>query len=459
MRVYAPLLRSMLLLCLLPPVALTARASETPAEHAANVYAQHELDAAPLHGNIPDYSLPADKLAKSQALSAVEVPLHFIGVFWGIASLALVLWLGVAAWIRDRAVATGASLQQRGKPVRAFWRECFVFTILLNIVSLLLELPLSLYGHHLSLQYGLSVQGWLSWLGDQGKTFLLGLLGGVLIYALLMFIIRKLPRTWWLVFWAALAPIIIFMIYVAPLVIDPLFNKFEPLAQSQPALVVQLGKVVEKGHMDIPPERMFLMKASAKTTQLNAYVTGFGGSKRVVVWDTTLAKMTPDEVLMVFGHESGHYVLGHVTRGITLIFFGLLVLLFLGYTFIGWTLHRFGKAWRISDQADWGALIVLMFAFSIFTAVIEPVVEGMTRVQEHTADVYGEEAIHGLVADPQAATKGAFDVLGENSLADPNPSQWFEFWTYSHPSIGRRAAFGKSYDPWAPGMEPKYLKK
>ncbi|HEY1744182.1 MAG TPA: M48 family metalloprotease, partial [Granulicella sp.] len=111
------------------------------------------------------------------------------------------------------------------------------------------------------------------------------------------------------------------------------------------------------------------------------------------------------------------------------------------------------------SQTDWGALIVLLFVFTIFNAISEPLTEGLTRMQEHAADVYGQEAIHGLVADPQAAAKGSFDVLGESYLEDPNPSPFVEFWTYSHPALGRRAAFAKAYDPWAPGMEPKYFKK
>ena len=94
--------------------------------------------------------------------------------------------------------------------------------------------------------------------------------------------------------------------------IDPLFNKFEPLQKTNPELVARLEQVVEKGHMNIPPERMYLMKASEKVSTMNAYVTGFGNSKRVVVWDTSLQKGTPDEVLFIFGHESGHYVLNHI---------------------------------------------------------------------------------------------------------------------------------------------------
>jgi Zn-dependent protease with chaperone function len=441
------------------PWALTGCARETTAEHIANVYAAQEMAGAPLHGNLPDYSLPPEKLVKAQHLAKVETTLHFLGVLWGIAQIALVLWLGIAAWIRDRAVGTGAGLRARGKRFPAFWRECFVFVLLTELVFALANLPLGIYGHRLSLAYGLSVQSWGSWFGDWAKNFAVNFGAYVLVTALLVFIIRCLPRTWWVVFWAALAPIMIFAIYIAPLVIDPIFNKFEPLQTTEPALVSRLQEVVARGHMDIPPERMFLMRASAKTTQLNAYVTGFGNSKRLVLWDTTLAKMTPDEVLLVFGHESGHYVLGHITRGITLIFLGLGVLLWLAFWFVRWSLRRFGVRWGIPGQSDWGVLVVLFLAFSLFGAVTEPVIEGLTRQQEHAADVYGQEAVHGIVADPQQAAKGAFDVLGVNSLVDPNPSPLIEFWTFSHPAIGRRAAFGKDYDPWAAGMEPKYFRK
>ena len=102
---------------------------------------------------------------------------------------------------------------------------------------------------------------------------------------------------------------------------------------------------------------------------------------------------------------------------------------------------------------------MLLLAFSLFGLVSEPIQNTFSRHDEHAADVYGQEAIHGLVADPQAAAQGAFDVLGTTSFADPNPSPFYEFWTGSHPAIGRRAAFAKAYDPWAPGMEPKYFKK
>jgi Zn-dependent protease with chaperone function len=271
-------------------------------------------------------------------------------------------------------------------------------------------------------------------------------------------VIRKLPRSWWLLFWVFTIPISIFGLFVMPY-IEPIFDHYEPLAKTNPALVAKLEQVVQKGHMDIPPDRMFLMKASEKTTTLNADVEGFGHSKRVVVWDTSIAKASPDEILFIFGHESGHYVLGHIARGLILSFVGSFILLWLGFHFVRWAIARFGPRWRIPSQEDWGALAVLLLAFSLFSIFLEPVTSLIGRGQEHAADVYGQEAIHGIVPDPQAAAKGAFDVLGETGLSDPNPSRFIEFWTYGHPAVGRRAAFAKAYDPWAEGMEPKYFKK
>jgi Zn-dependent protease with chaperone function len=435
------------LLCLLFPL-ISGCASETPAEHAANLYAQQELDAAPRHGNVPDYSLSPSDLAKSQHLNAIHVTLHFIDAAWGILSLILLLSLGIVARIRNTSTSFSSNR----------WVQGYTFLLLFTLIDLVLTLPLSLYSEHLSRVYGLSVQSWASWAGDQAKSFALTWIIGGLLLMLLFWVIRKFPRSWWLAFWAFTIPITLFGIFAAPY-IEPLFNHYEPLQKTNPALVAQLERVVEKGHMNIPPERMYLMQASAKTTELNADVEGFGHSKRVVVWDTTIAKMSPDEILLVFGHESGHYVLGHIVQGVFFSFFITLVTLYLGFRFVQWAIARFGPRWGVASQTDWAALAVLLLAFSLFSLLLEPITNGFSRHDEHAADVYGQEAIHGLVPDPQTSAKGAFDVLGQTSFADPNPSPFYEFWTYSHPAIGRRAAFAHAYNPWLPNLTPKYFPK
>ncbi len=423
-----------------------ADARETAAEHKAAVYAAQQIAAAPLHGNLPDYSLPPAQLAKAQHLATVHTTMHFADEIWSLIQLLLLLFLGGIAWMRDRALTLS----------RNRWLQGYTFLFLFLFAGSLLNLPIDLYGHSTSLRYGLSVQRWGSWFGDLAKSFLLEWLIGGLLLMLLFWIIRKLPNHWWLVFWGCTLPLILFGLFIGPYV-EPLFFHYEPLAKSQPALVQRLEQVARRGGMDIPPNRMFLMQASAKLTTLNADVEGFGSSKRVVVWDTSVQKFTPDEILFVFGHESGHYVLGHIVRGLLLGFIGNFALLFIGFLFVRAALSRFGNRWRIPGQDDWGAFAVLVLAFALFSSLLEPMTATISRSQEHAADIYGQEAVHGIVGDPQTTARRAFDVLGSTSLADPNPSRFLEFWTFDHPAIGRRAAFGQAYDPWAPGYVPKYF--
>src|SRR6516165_10328383 len=135
-----------------------------------------------------------------------------------------------------------------------------------------------------------------------------------ILQALVYGVIRKSPRRWWFYFWLVSLPILLLVLFLQPLIIDPLFNKFEPLQQKDPALTASLEKLAQRAGQNIPPERMFWMNASEKTTAVDAYVTGFGASKRIVVLDTTIAKATTPEIVYVAGHEMGHYVLQHIPK-------------------------------------------------------------------------------------------------------------------------------------------------
>jgi STE24 endopeptidase len=431
----------LLLLALLPLVPAAVHAETTPTEAAAIAAAQNDHSA---------YTLPPDKLAKAEALYRVQVALGFGGTLWGIVVLVLILQLGVAARMRN--VAVNLSKNR--------WAQGFTFFFLFLLLTTLLSLPLDIYGQHVRNAYGLSVQGWGSWFGDQGKSFALVFVFGGLGIMLLFFLIRKFPRRWWLWLWFPTMAFALLAVFASPYVIDPLFNKFEPLSKTNPALVAQLEKVVARGKgIDIPPDRMFLMKASDKVTTLNAYVTGFGASKRVVVWDTSIAKGTPDEILFIFGHEMGHYVLGHIPREIAFAFAFILVSFFIGFHLFQFLLQRFGKHWGIAAQDDWAAFVLFVLVLSVISFFGEPIQSTYSRSLEHAADVYGEEVINGIVADPQASGQAAFQLLGEDSFDDPNPSPLVEFWTGSHPPIWFRAAFARHYDPWAPDAQPKYFPK
>ena len=120
-------------------------------------------------------------------------------------------------------------------------------------------------------------------------------------------------------------------------------------------------------------------------------------------------------------------------------------------------LGRYGAAWRIPSQQDWGALVILLLVLYSLSIMTEPIANGFSRLIEHNADVYGQEAVHGIVADPQAVGRQAFQVLGEESLDDPTPHPVFDLWFGTHPPLWFRAAFAEAYDPWAPGEHPKYF--
>jgi Zn-dependent protease with chaperone function len=151
------------------------------------------------------------------------------------------------------------------------------------------------------------------------------------------------------------------LLFIAPVVIDPLFNKFDPLEVTRPGLVDEIEKVVTHAGLDIPRERMFEMKASEKVNAINAYVTGFGASKRVVVWDTTIAKTTSPQTVFVVGHEMGHYVLGHIPKSIAFaggLATGVLALVHLA---MNRALARRQRRWALRGLDDWASLPALLF--------------------------------------------------------------------------------------------------
>jgi Zn-dependent protease with chaperone function len=392
------------------------------------------------------FTLPPDKLAKATTLGYIRSTFHFGGALWGLG----VLWLLLAS--------RGAAGMENGakRLVKQRWLQGILFFLALQIVVEVADLPLSLIGHTVSLHYGISVQGWWSWLGDLGKALGLSLLLGTPLLLFFNWIVRVSPGRYWLWAWIVTLPLMVMGACGDPL-IAPLFNKFEPLSKSRPDLVEKLEKVAARTGTKIPPERIFLMKASLKTNALNAYVTGLGETKRIVVWDTTAGRIPDDEVLFIFGHESGHYVLHHILKGLAGAAAGLFFLYWICARFATWLALRMGPRWGLEGLSSRAGFVVLLFTLSAAQIFFEPVSNAYSRHFEHEADIYGQEAIHGIVADPQQTAVSAFNHLGAAVLDDPNPSPFIEFWTYSHPSIQRRARFAAQYDPWQPGGKPKFF--
>ena len=177
----------------------------------------------------------------------------------------------------------------------------------------------------------------------------------------------------------------------------------------------------------------------------------------MVVWDTTIQKTTIPETLFVFGHEMGHYVLGHIWKGIGFFAVVLLMFLYLGYCGMPWMLARWGEGWGIRGVDDWASLPALFLLLSIFGFLFSPLANSFSRYQEHQADIYGLEVIHGLVPNSQQAAGQAFQILGEVNLSDPNPSEFIKIWLYSHPPLNERIVFAQTYDPWSKGEPTQFV--
>ena len=397
---------------------------------------------------VKTFTLPPEKYKQAVEFARAKYRLYPIEVVGEILVLWAILHFGVATRFRDWAEATSS---------RRFV-QVLVYTPLLLVTLGVLGLPDDIYRQCLELKYQQSVESWSSWSWDWIKSGVISLVLIILLVWILYGVIRRSPRRWWFYFWMVSIPILIFLVFVQPLVVDPLFFRFRPLAARQPVLAAEITKVVERAGLSIPPERMFEMEASTKLKSLNAYVTGLGASKRVVVWDTTVAKLMVPETLSVFGHELGHYVLDHIAKGV--IFSVCIIFLFLHLAARGLacSLERVGPRWRIRGADDWASLPLLLLFLSVFTFLGTPAFNAFSRHLEHQADVYGLEVIRGLVPDSLQAAAQSFQVMGEVDLEDPDPSRIVEFWLFSHPSVKERIEFALHYDPWSKGLAPRFVR-
>jgi STE24 endopeptidase len=402
----------------------------------------------PTEKKVTAYTLPPETYKKARDLSAIHFRFALISFVYGLFVLWLILQLRLAPKYRDWAEKFSSKL----------FPQALVFVPLFLITSAILGLPADIYENWVERKFGISIQSWGSWTWDWTKGQFLGICLGVALITTLYVVIRNSPRRWWFYFWLISLPVAVLLVFLQPLVVDPMFHKFEPLSQKDPALTASLEQMVQRAGQTIPPERMFWMGAGEKTTSLNAYVTGLGASKRIVVWDTTIAKMTTPQIVFVSGHEMGHYVLNHIWKGLAFAFAMLFVLFYLGYRTIGWVLARWGARWGIRGLTDWASFPALLLLISIFGFIAGPINSAFSRHIEHQADVYGLEVTHDLTPDSGQIAAQAFQVLGEVDLSDPEPNPVNVFLFYSHPPIPDRIIFSLTYNPWANGGSGEFVK-
>ena len=416
---------------------------QSPSVATASPSAQSQPQA-----KITAYTLPPDLYRKAHNRGRISFVTHIVEFFYGLLVLWFILRSNLSAKYRDWAE----------KVSRNRFLQSLVFTPLLVLTISILELPIDLFQESVLRLYKISVQTWPSWFSDWAKAQLVTIIIGSLLVWILYAVIRKSPRHWWFYFWTISLPLLLFGIFISPYVIDPLFNKYEPLTAHAPQLVPELQRITRRAGQEVAPERMFWMKASDKTIGTNASVNGFGASKRIIIWDTTLAQETTDEVLTDFGHEMGHYVLGHIWKGFLFFSAMLFVLFYLGYRSIGWLLARSGATWGIRALDDWASLPALLFLISIFGFAAGALGNTFSRFQEHQADIYSLEVCHGLVPDAGQAFARSFQIYGETVLVDPDPNPINVLLFFDHPAVSDRIHLGVTYDPWSKGESPQFVK-
>jgi Zn-dependent protease with chaperone function len=388
------------------------------------------------------YTLTPEQRAKAVAYARTRYVLYFVGT---------ALALGIYFFLWRAKISITFRNWARAVSSRPFV-QCLIFVPLFLLSVGLIQLPLDYYsGFAVEQRFGLSTQTFASWLGDWGKAQGINVVSGIFIVWILFAVIRRSPRRWWFYFWLVTIPLVLGMILIEPLAIDPLFFKFTPLEQTQPALTARIQLMLHRAGLEIPTSRIFEMNASAKTKAVNAYVNGIGASKRVVVWDTTLKALKEDETLLVLGHETGHYVLGHIPKGFIEFELGALIAFAIGFKLVERIVKHHGPRAGLEGVDDLAALPVLLLVLTLLSFLSTPIYCGLSRQVEHQADQFGLEVAYGIVPDPNATEARALQILGEQDLEEPAPPAFFKFWLYTHPPLDERIRFARSYHPWTEG--------
>jgi STE24 endopeptidase len=347
---------------------------------------------------------------------------YFEGGYW------LVLWdFLVGLLLAWALLAWRLSARMRDfatRLTRFRWAQTALYAIQYFVLTTLVTLPWAAYeGYVRERQYGMSNQDLVSWLADQGKELIIALIFGALAAVAIYAVIRKLPKTWWL--WGSGVAILflIFQIAIGPTYLEPVFNKFYPLAES-PLKQRILSLARANG---IPVQQVYEFDASKQTTKMSAHVSGMAGSAQISLNDNLMNRAAPEEVEAVIGHEMGHYVLNHVYKGVL----ALGVLVVIGFAFLSWAFGRvtlkFGERWGIRGVADAAGLPLLVALFSVYGFALTPLSNTITRSMEAEADAFGLNAVR----QPDGAAQAALHLAEYRKM---QPGSLEEMIFFDHPS-------------------------
>jgi STE24 endopeptidase len=364
--------------------------------------------------------LPAEVVLRAEAFAAAIRPASLSGLLLGLAVSAL---LGLTSG-GSRLVAAAGRLTGRRWPLTVL-----LGALALVVVGRLATLPLSAYGEVVRHRYGLSTRSWPLWLRDVTVSTAIDAGLTALVVLALVALARRTPRTWWAWAAAGAAGLVVAGSFLYPVVIEPAFNSFRSLPAGQLRTDV-LALARESGN---PVEDVLVADASRRTTSLNAYVSGFGSTRRVVLYDTLLQEVPDDEIESIVAHELGHVAADDVLTGTLLGALGAAGSVALLGWLLGWAplLRRAGA----DSAGDPRVVPLVLFLAALGTLLGTPVQNLVSRHVEARADLFALD----LTADPQAFV-AMQQRLAQTNVSDPDPPVAWQWFFGSHPTAAQRVA-------------------
>ncbi len=309
--------------------------------------------------------------------------------------------------------------------------QLLLFTGLLGLIFSVFSVPLSFIGgfwleHH----YNLSNQTFGAWLWEKIKAFLIGIILSIPLFLLFYFLLSNYPDTWWIWMAAALFVFSVLIGRIAPVVIFPLFYKFEKLDNED--IIKRMQKLADEGKFKL--DGVFRFNMSKTTKKANAAFTGIGKSKRIILGDTLLDEFSLDEIESVFAHEVGHYVYKHLVINVFIGTVSSFLSLYIAHVIYNYTLNQIG----FNGQTDLAALPLLFLILTIISLITSPLTNMLGRFHERQADRYALQK-----SSNPSSFLSALKKLAKTNLADESPHPLIEFLFHSHPSISKRIQFAE----------------
>jgi STE24 endopeptidase len=375
----------------------------------------------------PATFLTPRELMLSEQYSQLKNLLFFLAVPYDWLLYIVILALGLSRKFQEWATATTKwpALQTA---VYLFW---------LSLLVTAFTLPLNFLAYRLAKEYGINTQTFSHWLKDEIIDFWVNYVLMFIIVSVLYWLIRKFAKRWWFYAWLLSIPFIVFLTFIQPVVIDPLYNDFYPLRDKE--LEAKILLLAEQAN--IPAEHVFEVNMSEKTNALNAYVTGIGPNSRIVLWDTTLERLKEDEILFIMAHEMGHYVMKHIYWGVAGYVLLTLIGLYAVNKLMKWMIQRWGVCLHIKNIKELNSLPLFFLLISLLNFSVSPLVNAVSRYEEHAADRYAIE----LTNNTEAAIS-AFQELTRAGLSQVNPPYLVKIFRYGHPTILERIVFLNTYE-------------